>query len=138
MTAERTQFRTTLQDLLTIAYGYKFVGGPIDLPQRERDLGCVWWEGKRPFARDGNMEENYYRVRVLRQFKVEEAAAALTLPSLPGLEDAAEQLEAALVAVLTTAGHDFFTVVEVTADYPRQWVEAQLVAYDRNRSAAGG
>lgn len=140
MASERTGFRESLQTSLANILKIRFVPGPLTGPQLENTYGCVWWEGKRPFARDGNEEENYYRVRVIPQFKAQEGPTPLpfTSPINADIEELAETLEAALRAVLTSAGHDFFNVVEVTADYTAQFVEAQLVAYDRNRSARGG
>lgn len=116
----------------------KFEAGKIDGPQADRDIGCVWWEGKRPWVRDGNEEENFYRVRVLRLFMQDQGGEEpkKTLDDL--LMETAESLEDALQAVLVTAGHQLFTVAEVTSDHEGQFVEAQLIAYDRNRSAAGG
>ena len=136
MTAVRTLFRQALQADLALAFGFDFVGGPVNGPIDDRDVGCVWWESKRPFPRDGNEEENIYRVRVFKLWKQDKGMT--TQGNVVPLEDDAEALEAALKAVLTTVGHQFFTVTEVIPNYSEQYVEAALVAYDRNRSAAGG
>lgn len=138
MASVRTTFRTTLEASLAAALAIPFVGAPIEGPVADRDIGCVWWEGKRPMGRDGNEEENYYRIRVFRRWQQQQGLTDDQALLAPALEDSAELLEAALKAVLTTTGHQFFTVTEVTADYGRECVEAQILAYDRNRSAAGG
>jgi hypothetical protein len=137
-TAVRSSFRTTLQAILQEALEIPFEPGVIDGPQQDRDVGCVWWEGKRPFGRDGNVEENYYRVRVLRRFMQDQGGVEPRQTVNELLEETGELLEAALQAVLTQVGHGFFNVMEVSPDYERHAVEAQLVAYDRNRSSAGG
>jgi hypothetical protein len=137
----RTQFRETLQELLAAELStpdkpVRFIGGRLEGPQEENDIGCVWWEGKRPHTRDGNEEENYYRIRYFKLYRQEQGDT--TRRNIVGVEEAAEEIEAALRTVLTTIGHHFFNVVELTADYVTQVIEIQLVAYDRNRSAAGG
>lgn len=134
----RGDFRQALQDALKTALEIKFEPGIIGGPQADRDVGCVWWEGKRPFARDGNEEENFYRVRVLRRFMQDQGGLEPRQTVNELIEQTAEDLEAALKAILASAGHQFFNVLEVTADYPGHYVEAQLTAYDRNRSSAGG
>jgi hypothetical protein len=136
----RGNFRVALQADLQTAFGFAFVGGPLgDGPIDDRTVGAVWWERKRPFGRDGNREENVYLVRVYRQWKQPDSGVAnMEAQYVAPLEALAEQLEAELRAVLTTIGHDFFNVAEVSVDYPGQYVEAQLVAYDQNRSARGG
>ena len=139
--SSRTQFRVALQELLagelsTPEKPVRFIGGRLEGPMEDGDIGCVWWEGKRPHAKDGNEEENYYRIRYFKLYRQEQGDT--TRRNIVGIEEAADELETALRSVLTTIGHHFFNVVEVTADYATQVVEAQLVAYDRNRSAAGG
>lgn len=136
MTAVRTAFREALQADLKEAFGFDFVGGPVAGPIEDRDVGCVWFETKRPMARDGNEEENFYRIRVFKLWKQDQGMT--TQGNVVPLEENAEALETALKAILTTVGHQFFTVTEVTPNYDGQYVEASLVAYDRNRSAAGG
>lgn len=133
----RGDFRQALQAALQTELDIPFFAGVIDGPQQDHDVGCVWWEGKRPFARDGNEEENFYRIRVLRRFMQDQGAAEPRATVADLLERTAEDLEDALKAILITAGHQFFNVVEVSPDYPQHLVEAQITAYDRNRSAAG-
>lgn len=115
-----------------------FEEGPLDGPQQDRDVGCVWFEGKRPFSRDGNQEENYYRIRVFKRFMQDQGGEEPKATVHAHLCEVQEELEAALQALLIAIGHQFFNVVEVTPDYQRQSIEAQLTAHDRNRSAAGG
>lgn len=137
MASVRTLFREALQADLAEAFDIDFIGGPLEGPIEDRDIGCVWFDSKRPFGRDGNEEENIYRIRVIRLWN--QGAQGMTTPAwVVPLEDDAEALEAALRAVLTTVGHQFFTVTDVAPNYGRQYVEAAIVAYDRNRSAAGG
>ena len=133
----RGDFRQALQQHLEQWFERPFHAGRIDGPS-EIDVGCVWWEGKRPHGRDGNVEENYYRVRLLHRFRQDQGAAEPRETTVGLLEDTAERLEDALKPVLAELAHDFFNVVEVTVDYQLQTVEAQLVAFDRNRSSAGG
>jgi hypothetical protein len=132
-----TDFRFALQADLAVALGFEFVGGIVEPPQTERNIGCVWFETKRPHSRDGNMEEVYYRVRVFRLFRQGQGVEDTTR-DITGLEELVEDLQAAFRAVLTTLGHDFFTVLELGIDYPGQFVEAALVAYQRNLGARGG
>lgn len=136
MSSIRTAFREALQADLAEAFGFDFVGGPYSGPFDDRDVGCVWFDRKRPFGRDGNEEENVYRIRVFRLWKQDQGVT--TQGNVVPLEDDCEALEAALKAVLTTVGHQFFTVTDVSPNYDGQYVEAAIVAYDRNRSAAGG
>lgn len=137
MTASTTMFRHALQATLADAFEIEFVGGKILPPQTSRSIGCVWHEGKRPMARDGNEEEVYYRIRFFPLFKQNQGETNEGL-NVEALEGAEEDLQAVLDGVLTTTGHDFFNVTEVTIDYEGQFVEAQIVAYQRNMSAAGG
>lgn len=135
MASVRTLFRTNIQTTLAAALGVEFVGGRIDGPVADRDIGCVWWDNKQP---SGNVsdETNTYGVRVFKRW-AQDQGMTTDLNVVP-LEDDAEALEAALKSVLTVEGHWFFTVTEVRADYDNQYVEATLVAYDQNRSSAGG
>lgn len=134
----RGEFRRALQEHLEQALDMRVVAGEIVGPVQDADIACVWWEGKRPFSRDGNVEENYYRVRVLHRFMLDQGAATPRDQAVEQLETTAEQLEEALRVKLAVLGHGYFNVTEVTADYRTMSVEAQLVAFDRNRSAAGG
>lgn len=133
----RGEFRLALQQHLQQWFDLPFRAGRLDGPS-EVDVGCVWWEGKRPHGRDGNVEENFYRVRLLHRFRQDQGAADPRETVADLLETSAERLEEALKPVLAQLQHDFFNVVEVTVDYQQQSVEAQLVAFDRNRSSAGG
>lgn len=134
----RGDFRASLQASLAAVLQIDFQPGPIEGPLTDRNLGCVWWERKRPFSRDGNLEEDFYVVRVFKLFKLDQGAIEPRQTIAEHLEDVAEELEAALQAVLTTSGHWFFNVLEVAPNYTQQAVEARLTAYDRNRSSAGG
>lgn len=107
-------------------------------PQADRNIGAVWWERKVPFGRDGNVEEDHYIVRVFRRFMQDQGGEEPRTTVSEQLEELAETLEAALRAVLTTQGHAFFNVMEVAPNMVQQSVDVRLVAYDRNRSAAGG
>lgn len=137
MSASTTLFRQSLQATLATAYGIEFVGGIIEPPQTARAIGCVWHEGKRPMARDGNEEEVYYRVRVFELWKQNQGETNAGL-NVAALEQSEETLQTTLRAVLTTSGHHFFNIVETTIDYPGEYVEAQLVAYQRNIGTTGG
>lgn len=145
----RTLFRRALQKALSDALGIEFQGGVIEGPQADRDIGCVWWEGKRPH-RAAILEENFYRVRVFKRFKQDQGAESPRVDTAEELEQAAEDLEAALRTVLTlpwladvtdiaaVGDQDFFNVLEVTTNYPSQYVEAALTAFATNRSGSGG
>jgi hypothetical protein len=152
----RTQFRRALQKALHahfLAEGFPklaFEGGVIEGPQADRDIACVWWEGKRPQARDGNNEEAFFQVRVLRQFKQDQGGQTPREDVADELERTAEVLEDGLLAVITvplletasgltlTGWADYFTVTEVAVNYPGQYVQATLTAWARNRTATGG
>lgn len=112
--------------------------GPVEGPQPDRDVACVWYEGMRPWGRDGNEAEEFYRVRVFKRWMQDQGGGEPRRTVHQHLLAVQSELEAALKANLISDGHDFFVVREVTPDYQRQSVEAQLVAYDRNPSAAGG
>lgn len=133
----RGDFRRGLQQHLEQWFDLPFHPGRLEGPS-EIDIGCVWWERKRPFGRDGNLEENYYRVRLLHRFLQDQGAAEQRETTVELLEETAERLEDALKQVLVGLGHDFFNVVEVSANDQQQSVEAQIVAYAENRSSAGG
>lgn len=150
----RTQFRQALQKALHLQLldesGSKLevVGGQLQGPQ-ERDIACVWWDRKTPF-RAAILEQNFFGVRVFKRFKQDQGGIDPRTLQADALEQAAEDLEAALKAVLTmpsletvsgitAAGdQDFFNVLEVRLDYPGQFVEAALTAFATNRSSAGG
>jgi hypothetical protein len=136
MAAARTAFREKLQADLAAALGIEFVGGPVAGPVEDRNVGCVWWETKRPWGGDFNVEEDTFRVRVFRLWKQDQGMT--TQGNVVPLEEDAEKLEAALIAIVGALGQGFFNVVQVSPDYDRQYVEAVLTAYDWNRSAAGG
>jgi hypothetical protein len=134
----RGDFCAELQRLLKNALDVDFELGVVDGPQQDRDIGCVWWEGKRPWSRDGNQEENFYRVRLLRRFRQDQGGEEPRQTTETLLMQAAEDLEEALRACLIEAGHEFFTVIEVTLERQQHLVEAQLTAYDQNRTSRGG
>jgi len=130
-------FRRSLMASLAAALEVEFVAGPVEKAQGNRDLGCVWLEGKRPLAGDGNMEEVVYGVRLFRAWQQGQGATE-SGRNVAMLEDDVELLQAAFKAVLTTAGHDFFQVAAITPNYELQYVEAALTAFQRNLGAKGG
>lgn len=127
-----------------------FEGGTIEGPQRDRDVGCVWFAGKRPARQDGNNEENVFTVRVLRLFKQDQGATTPREDVETELERTLELLEDALRVNLrrselqTSSGldltgwGDFFVVTEVIKDSRAQFVQATLSVVARNRTARGG
>lgn len=150
--SERTKFRRALQaalhEQLVGENGTKLEvrGAKLEGPQ-ERDIACVWWTGKRPH-RAAILEENYYRIRLFRRFKQDQGAAVPAVDQSEALEFAADELEAALKAVLTqpaltqlsglpASDHDFLNAIEVAADSDGQFVETSIVAFATNRSAHG-
>jgi hypothetical protein len=134
--AVRTLFRENIQAALAVALGIEFVGGRIDGPVEDRDIGCVWWDSKTP-AGNVSEEVNTYGVRVFKLW-ARPNQGMTTAENVVPLENTAEALEVALNTVLAIEGHWFFTVTEVRADYDGQFVEATLTAYDANRSDVGG
>lgn len=153
----RTTFRLALQKALRASFvadglDIEFQGGVIEGPQADRDIGCVWWTGKQPQGRDGNNEETFFQVRVLRRFKQDQGGSEPRESNAEELELTAEMLEDALVAVLVrpwlqeVVGDEFdlsesleyFIVTEVTVNYPGHYVQATLQAWMRNRTARGG
>jgi hypothetical protein len=110
----------------------------------------VWWEGKRPSARDGNNEESFFQVRVLRRFRQDQGGSVPREDTAELLERTAELLEDALASVLArpwleqVSGEDlsgfadFFTVTELSTSYTGQYVQAAIQAWARNRTARGG
>lgn len=116
----------------------KFEPGPREGPIDDRDVGFIWWEGMRPFSRDGNGSEDYYRVRLFKRWRQDQGGEEPRATVHDHILDVTAELEAALKANLVCDGHDYFVVAEVTPDWAQQCVNAQLTAYDRNRSAAGG
>ena len=127
-----------------------FEGGEIAGPQLDRDIGCVWFEGKRMNARDGNNEDAIFHVRVLHRLQHDQGAEIPRVETEERLERSFEILEDALVAVLarpwleTSSGislagwSDFFAVTEVSKSTPAASITADLIAWARNRTAAGG
>lgn len=153
--SNRTKFRRALQ--ISMAAHFKsvdlpiaFQGGVIDGPQADRDIGCVWFEGKRPQSRDLNNEEAFFQVRVLRRFKQDQGGPEPREEVNAELERTFEILEDALRAVInrpaleTASGldlagwQDFFIVTEVQANHPEQYVQASVQAWARNRTSRGG
>lgn len=130
-------FRRTLMATLEAATGVHFVGGPRDSAQENREIGCVWLEGKTPLPVDGNMEQCLYGVRLIRNWR-ERQGETETGRNVETLEDDVELLQAALKAVLTTQGHDFFQIGGFAVNYDLQYVECSLTATQRNLGAAGG
>ena len=118
----------------------RVVKRPVDGPQTDVDLGCVWWEGVTPWGRDGNQAEDFYRVRLFRRWAHQPADDVDVLEGVhEHLLHVAGELEDLLKPLTQrTDGHETFVVREVTPDYVQQCVNAQLVANSRNRSAAGG
>jgi hypothetical protein len=139
--ASTTQFREAVQALLAAEYEIEFVGGRLDPPQENRAIGCVWHEGKRQWARDGNESQAFYRIRVYPLFRVNQGETNQPI-NVEALEDQAERLERTLGPVLVTlaagAGHYLFVVSEVSIDQDNQYVEAQITAWQRNLAAIGG
>lgn len=153
--SNRTKFRRALQVALAKHFAdaglpIAFQGGVIEGPQADRDIGCVWFEGKRPQGRDGNNEEAFFQVRVLRRFKQDQGAAEPREEVNTELERTFEILEDALRANLArpwletnsgevlTGWSDYFTVTEVVANHLGQYAQATLTAWARNRTARGG
>lgn len=150
----RTRFRHALQ--IALAAHFKaagldiaFEGGVIEGPQ-ERNIGCVWFDSKRPQGRDGNNEEAFFGVRVLRLFKQDQGGENPREDVEAQLEWTFETLEDGLLAVVNRglletasgvdlAGYsDFFTVTEVSSNHQAQYVQATITAWARNRTARGG
>jgi hypothetical protein len=153
--SNRTKFRRALQVALathfeTAGLAVEFQGGVIDGPQSDRDIGCVWFEGKRPQSRDLNNEEAFFQVRVLRRFKQDQGGAEPREEVNAELERTFEILEDGLRAIInrpaleTASGEDlagwsdFFIVTEVTANHVEQYVQAAVQAWARNRTSRGG
>ncbi len=152
----RTKFRQALQIALakhfkSAGLSIEFQGGVIEGPQTDRDIGCVWFDSKRPQGRDGNNEEAFFGVRVFRQWKQDQGAETPRVEVEEELERTFEMLEDGLRAVikridLETAsgivlGSDwasYFTVTEVAIDHQEQRIQATLTAWARNRTARGG
>ena len=151
----RTKFRQALQ--IALAAHFKAAGleiafepGIIEGPQSDRDIGCVWFDSKRPQARDGNNEEAFFGVRVLRLFKQDQGGVVPREDVETALEWTFETLEDGLLAVInlplleTASGmvldgwHSYFTVTEVASNHQQQYVQATVTAWARNRTARGG
>lgn len=150
----RTKFRRALQTALAKHFADQgldidFQGGVIEGPQ-DRDIACVWVDSKRYSAKDGNNEEAFFGVRVLRRFKQDQGGEYPREESEAELERTFEMLEDALRANLTkplleansgetlTGWSDYFVVTEMSANHAGQYVQAALRAWARNRTARGG
>ena len=150
----RTKFRHALQ--ISLAEYFKnagldvpFEGGVIEGPQ-ERNIGCVWFDSKRPQGRDGNNEEAFFGVRVLRLFKQDQGGEIPREDVETQLEWTFETLEDGLRAVINRveleaasginlSGYsDFLTVTEIASNHQQQYVQATITAWARNRTARGG
>lgn len=151
----RTQFRRALQIALAAYFEAQevpiaFEAGVIEGPQSDRDIGCVWFEGKRPQGRDSNNEEAFFHVRVLRRFKQDQGGQVPREDSEEELETTFEMLEDALLAVvnrpllqaasgINLSGYSsYFSVTEVVKNQPGFYVQATLTVWARNRTARGG
>lgn len=127
-----------------------FEPGEMTGPQADRDIGCVWFDSKRPHARDGNNEEAFFGIRVFRRFRQEQGAATDREITEEQLDWTFETLEDALRANLTkplleansgktlTGWSEYFIVTEVSKNTAEQYVQASLSAQARNRTARGG
>lgn len=153
--SHRTKFRHALQTAL--AKHFKDAGleiafepGRLEGPSTDRDIGCVWFDSKRPHGRDGNNEEAFFGVRVLRHL-VQDQGAGVTREEIElALEWTFETLEDALAGVLTrpwledkgdevlSGWGDFIIVTNIATDHAAQHVTASIVAQARNRTARGG
>ena len=117
---------------------FNVVDGPVEGPQSEADLACVWWEGVRPHPRAGIVSTDFYRVRLFKRWRQEQGGHELRGTVNGHLRRLAGELELVLRALQISEGHDYYVVTEVTPDYVQQCVNAQLTAVDRNRSTQGG
>jgi hypothetical protein len=151
----RTLYRVALQKALSsqlrdVGLEVDFQGGIIEGPQDARNIGCVWFEGKRPHSRDGNNEESFFQVRLFKLFKQDQGGTVPRVDVNADLEWTFEILEDALAAVLTrpwlatvsgedvTGTPDFFIVTEMVMNHEQQYVQATLFSQWRNRTARGG
>jgi hypothetical protein len=151
----RTKFRQALQVALAAHFKQAgleiaFEAGIIEGPQQDLDIGCVWFEGKRPQGRDSNNEEAFFQVRVLRRFKQDQGATVPRGDSEEELETTFEMLEDGLLAVINridlqnasgidlTGWESYFSVTEVVKNQPGFYVQATLTVWARNRTARGG
>jgi hypothetical protein len=130
-----TTFRAAVQSGLQTALGIRFYAGIHEGPIEDRDLGCCWAAGKREYAQDVNLEEVFVTVRVFKQFKAKQGFTEYDEVPLENLIDA---LQDALKPLQTTLGPWMFRVIEITRLEGQYGVEAQLVALQPNRFAAGG
>lgn len=127
-----------------------FESGELTGQQSDRDVGCVWFDSKRPHSRDGNNEEAFFGIRVFRRFRQEQGSAKEREITEEQLDWTFETLEDALRANLTkplletnsgetlTGWSDYFIVTEVSKNTFEQYVQASLSAQARNRTARGG
>ena len=151
----RSRFRQALQLALAahfaeLEFPIEFHAGEI-VGRSEVDVGCVWWDNKVPHRVDGNNEESFYGVRVLRVFAQDQGSAVPRASTNERLEWTAEMLEDALLAVTnkpelaaaaphvdSTGWPDYFIVTQVAVNHPDQYVTASVAAQLRSRTRKGG
>jgi hypothetical protein len=124
-----TDFRQNLQNTLETAMSIHFVAGVITTARDDRDIGCVWIAGIRPWGQDGLVEEIVAHARVFTQF---EATQGFKQGDIAQLEGLAETFQTALKAVRQSAGPWTFNVTEIALLLEEHGVEATITAFQGN------
>jgi hypothetical protein len=125
-------FRLAVQAKLQTELGIEFVGGKLEGPMGERDIGCCWPEGASESEETIVIQNLQVRARVFKQYNRSEE------PETP--QDPAD-LEALVLAMQTSlndrqllgvGGEYFARVTEVDVDVDRNMVDARIVSYGAN------
>lgn len=132
-TATRQLVQTELASILGIA----FVGGRVDGPIEDRDLGCVWTSTIAP-ADDITVQNVDIRVRVFKQWKLNDLATGDEELLLAALEALAEQVQAALSTIkasgsmLATGAWFLQTIPDIEIDTESAGIEASVIVARAN------
>jgi len=134
--AAMTTFRGQLAAHLQSSLGIEFLPGIITGPVADRDVGCVWTAGIVPFEDNAQVAAVQVMVRVLQRTPGPLDTPAGVEEAMAGLEQIAEDLSAALLAVkYSLLGVWYFRVLNMELDLEENGCEATIQAFRENPAA---
>lgn len=133
MSVTLSQFRQNVQDELQTDLGIPFVGGKIEGPVGNSDLGCCWAAGKREVPEHVDDEQLELRVRVFVRYE-QPIDPEVPIDTSP-LEQLADRIQLSLKDKQTSLGVWFLRVTDVEIDPDRQALEVGVYGLQRNQFA---
>lgn len=128
--ATLTAIRTAVVTALEGAFGFDFVAGRYDGPSEDRDIGCVWIEGKRE-ADPVTDEEIFIGVRVFKQWAAPSGAS--DLPAAQSLEEFCDLVQDTIGPLTGSMGMWMARVAELEILWEQSGVEVTIVGRQLNR-----